>query len=253
MADSGQQSTAGSELDTLVNDIFDMMSDMKIRKIDIGSERLYLNKLLRDKPSLPPEVSADRMRKFMSMLQKTVQDASNAAAADKPDRSAPTAAIGHTHGEVDSEGEVEGEQPGGVYCGARADVREDTKAKCEAIRAFGLVYIREQLAAVGEPQRQLTYHRLCEAYDNSLGVQAKALEWVFGMKYLWPTMFRCARFARAESLTTQLRRSLPRLGQGSLAKSEPQLIGVLQTCMPLQVYPRSVTRKRPCVDCGSAT
>ncbi len=49
----------------------------------------------------------------MSRLQKTVQDDSNVAAADKPDSSAPTAAIGHTHGEV--EGEVEGEQPGGVY------------------------------------------------------------------------------------------------------------------------------------------
>jgi hypothetical protein len=44
MADSGQQPTAGSEGDTLVNDIFDMMSDMKIKKIDIGSERLYFNK-----------------------------------------------------------------------------------------------------------------------------------------------------------------------------------------------------------------
>ncbi len=43
---------------SLVNDIFDMMSDMKIRKIDIGSERLYFNKLLRDEPSLPLEVSA---------------------------------------------------------------------------------------------------------------------------------------------------------------------------------------------------
>ncbi len=32
----------------------------------------------------------ERIRKFKSLLQKTVQDASNAAAADKPDRSAPT-------------------------------------------------------------------------------------------------------------------------------------------------------------------
>ncbi len=117
MADSGQQPTGGSEVDKLVNDIFDMMSDMKIRKIDIGSERLYFNKLLLDEPSLPPEVSAESMGKFMSWLQKTGQDDSNAAAADKPDSSAPTAAIGHTHGEV------EGEQPGGVYSGASADAR----------------------------------------------------------------------------------------------------------------------------------
>ncbi len=92
----------------------------------------------------------------MSRLQKTVQDDDNAAAAEKPDSSAPTAAIGHTHGEV------EGEQPGGVYRGASAaarvcTVREETMAKCEAILAFGLVYIREQLA-----QRRVTYHRLCE-------------------------------------------------------------------------------------------
>ena len=66
MADSGQQPTAGSEVDTLVNDIFDMISDMKIRKIAIGSLELYFNKLLHDLPSLPPEVSAK--------LQKTVQD-----------------------------------------------------------------------------------------------------------------------------------------------------------------------------------
>jgi hypothetical protein len=205
------------------------------------------------------------MRKFISLLQKTVQDASNAAAADKPERSAPTAAIGHKHGEV--EGEVEGEQPGGVYRGARADarvctVREDTKAKCDAIRAFGLVYIREQLAAGGEAQCQLTYHRLCTAYADSLGVQAKNMEWVFRMKYLdFASLKRAAvaddvsiaRLARAESLKTQSKRSLPGLGQGALTKSESQLIGVLQTCMPLQVYPRSVPRERPCVDCGRAT
>jgi hypothetical protein len=45
-------------------------------------------------PSLPLEVSTEGMHKFMSLLQKTVQDDSNAAAADKPDILAPTAAIG---------------------------------------------------------------------------------------------------------------------------------------------------------------
>ncbi len=64
MADSGQQPTAGSEVETLVNDIFDMMSEMKIRKIAIGFLEMYFNKLLHDLPSLPPEVSAKRMRKF---------------------------------------------------------------------------------------------------------------------------------------------------------------------------------------------
>jgi hypothetical protein len=174
MAESGQQPTAGSELDTLVNVIFDMMSNMKIRKIDRGfeseSERLYFNKLLRDEhsESLPPEVNAERMRKFMSRLQKTVQDASNAAAADKPDRS-------------DTHGEVEGELPGGVYRGASADARvcterEETKAKCEAIRALGLVYIREQLAGGGAALRRVAYRSPCDAYADSLGVQAKTLD-----------------------------------------------------------------------------
>jgi len=49
-----------------------------------------------------------RLRKFMSLLQKTVQNhsnAQNAAAADEPESLVPTAATGHTHGE----------QPGGVY------------------------------------------------------------------------------------------------------------------------------------------
>ncbi len=63
-------------------------------------------------------------------------------------------------------------------------MREDTKAKCEAISAFRLVYILEQHTAGGGAQRRVTYHRLCEAYADSLGVQAKTLEWVFRMKYL---------------------------------------------------------------------
>jgi hypothetical protein len=124
MADSGQQPTAGSDssdVHTLVNDVFDMMSDMKIRKIDIGSESRYFNILLHEVPSWPPEVSAERMRKFMSRLQKTVQNDSNAAAARS---SSPTAAIGHTHGEV------EGEQPGGVYCGASAAAPAADKEYC---------------------------------------------------------------------------------------------------------------------------
>ncbi len=44
---------------------------MKTRKIDIGAERLYFSRLLRDEPSLPPEVSAERLHSFMSLLQKS--------------------------------------------------------------------------------------------------------------------------------------------------------------------------------------
>ncbi len=64
MAVSGQQPTAVSKVHTMVNDIFDMMSDMKIRKIYIASERQYFTILLHEVPSLPPEVSAERLRNF---------------------------------------------------------------------------------------------------------------------------------------------------------------------------------------------
>ena len=99
MADSGQQQSADAEVDMLVNDIFEMLIEMDVRKIDISSERLYFNKLLQDVRNLqPPEVSAVRLRKFMSLLQKTVQnhsEALNAAAADESDGLAPTAGKYH--------------------------------------------------------------------------------------------------------------------------------------------------------------
>ena len=160
MADSGEQPTADAEVDTLVNEIFEMLMDMEISKINISSQRLYLDKLLHDlRNNQSPEVSAERLRKFMSMLQKIVQkhsNAINAAEADKPNSSAatsatsaPTAATGNT-----AEKNTRDELPGGDYRLDIADarrciVRGDTQAKCEAFRAFGLVYIREKLAAGG--------------------------------------------------------------------------------------------------------
>ena len=142
MAESGQQPTVDA---TLVNDIFEMLMEMDIRKIDIRLQRQYFDRLLHDLRNLqPPEVSVVRLRKFMSLLQKTVQNhsnAQNAAAADEPETLVPTAATGHTHGE----------QPGGVYrldiadarlCTVTVTVRRDTKAKCEAVCDFGLVYIK---------------------------------------------------------------------------------------------------------------
>ncbi len=142
MAESGQQPTVDA---TLVNDIFEMLMEMDIRKIDISLQRQYFDRLLHDLRNLqPPEVSVVRLRKFMSLLQKTVQNhsnAQNAAAADEPESLVPTAATGHTHGE----------QPGGVYrldiadarlCTVTVTVRRDTKAKCEAVCDFGLVYIK---------------------------------------------------------------------------------------------------------------
>ncbi len=143
MSDSGQQPTAGSEIHTMVNYIFDMMmSDMQIRKIDIGSLGQYFTILLHEVASLQPESVLSACANLCRSCRRQCKNDSNAAADDKPDSSAATAAIGHTHGEL--EGEVEGEQQGGVYRGAGAEarvctVREDTKAKCEAILAFGLV------------------------------------------------------------------------------------------------------------------
>ena len=84
----------------------------------------------------------------------------------------------HTHGE----------QPGGVYRGDIADarastVRGDTKAKCEAVRAFVLVYIRVKLATGGDATREVTASSLCEAYARSKHVDARTVEWVFRTKY----------------------------------------------------------------------
>jgi hypothetical protein len=72
MADSGQQPTVDAEVQTLVNDIFKMLLEMDIRKIDISLQRQYFDRLLHDLRNLqPPEVSVVRLRKFMSLLQKT--------------------------------------------------------------------------------------------------------------------------------------------------------------------------------------
>ncbi len=191
MADSGQQPTAVSEVHTLVNDIFDIMSDMKIRKIDIGSERQYFTIPLHEVPSLPPEVSAERLRKFMSLLQKTVQDDSNAAVPDKPYPSAPTAAIGHTHGEV--EGEVEGGQPGGVYRGTRADAllkaclycAKGYKGKMGCYPRFWTSLHPGATCSRGG-KHGVNLHITVSARRMliPLGEQAKKMEGVFRMKYL---------------------------------------------------------------------
>jgi hypothetical protein len=99
MADSGQQRTASAEVDSLVNEIFEMLMDMEIKRIDHSAHKLYFDTILRDLPSFSPEVRAERLRKFMSMLQKKIQTHNIADGADKPQRSDKSAAIGHTHDE----------------------------------------------------------------------------------------------------------------------------------------------------------
>ena len=193
MADSGEQPTADAEVDTLVNAIFEMLMEIDESKINISSQRLYLDKLLHDlRSNQSQEVSAARLRKFMSMLQNIVQkhsNAINAAEADKPNSSAatsatsaPTAATGNTRDHRRAE------QPGGdcrldITDARRCVVRGDTKAKCEAFRAFGLVYIREKLAAGGAAAK-VTQKELCEAYAKSISVETKTIDWLLRAQYL---------------------------------------------------------------------
>jgi hypothetical protein len=64
MADSGQQPTASAEVDTLVNEIFEMLMDMEIKRIDHSSHKLCFDTILRDSQDLPsfsPEVRAERL------------------------------------------------------------------------------------------------------------------------------------------------------------------------------------------------
>jgi hypothetical protein len=42
MADSGQQPTARAEVDTLVDEIFEMLMDMEIKRINHSSHKLYI-------------------------------------------------------------------------------------------------------------------------------------------------------------------------------------------------------------------
>jgi hypothetical protein len=76
MADSGQPPT---EVDTLVNEIFEMLMDVEIKRIDHSSHKLYFDAILRGLPSFSPEVSAERLRKFMSMLQEGTSGAAPAS------------------------------------------------------------------------------------------------------------------------------------------------------------------------------
>ncbi len=78
MADSGQaeaegapgtQQTASKECDKLVCAILEMQMDMDVKRIDNSCFKLYFANILRDLPFLTPEVGAERLRKFMSMLE----------------------------------------------------------------------------------------------------------------------------------------------------------------------------------------
>mmetsp|Transcript_21798 Transcript_21798/g.45819 ORF Transcript_21798/g.45819 Transcript_21798/m.45819 type:complete len:146 (+) Transcript_21798:187-624(+) len=111
MADSGQQPTA--DTDTLVNKIFEYLTQMDIKQMDVSCERVFFQTLLRDLPTLSPEIKAGRLQKFSATLRRKyrmLEDAANIAAAE-PDGSTKSIAIGrkaspatpaspatHTHG-----------------------------------------------------------------------------------------------------------------------------------------------------------
>jgi hypothetical protein len=50
MADSGQQPTASADVDTLVNEIFEMLMDMEIKRIDHSSHKLYFDTIFHHDP-----------------------------------------------------------------------------------------------------------------------------------------------------------------------------------------------------------
>ncbi len=104
IADSGQQPTA--DVDKLVNEISEMLMDMKIKLINQSSYKLFFETILLDLPSLFPEVRAERLRKFVSMLRNKMPHHNIADQADTPDRSNQSATIDRpattamrTHGE----------------------------------------------------------------------------------------------------------------------------------------------------------
>ena len=110
MADSGEQPTADAEVHTLVNAIFEMLMEIDESKINISSQRLYLDTLLQD---LRNKKTPERLRKFISLLQRIVQKHSNAinpAEADKPNSSAATSA---TSAPTAATGNTRDRQPGG--------------------------------------------------------------------------------------------------------------------------------------------
>ena len=64
-----------ADVDNLVNEIFEILMEMETKGIDPSSFELYFDKhwQLHNLRALPPEVSAERLRKFMSTLQKRME------------------------------------------------------------------------------------------------------------------------------------------------------------------------------------
>ena len=107
----------------------------------------------------------------MSMLQKKFQAHNTADVVDKPHRSDKSAAIGHTHGE-DSSNAGDALQDGATAAQS-CTVREETKTKCEALRAYGISYIQEPIAAGRTALGRVSARHICKAYAASVGQEEK--------------------------------------------------------------------------------
>ena len=84
MADSVQQPTA--DTNTLLNEIFEMITDMEIKRINVSCAQQSLQSLLQSLPKLSPEVGAGHLQNFRTTLLIKYR-AEAGLAADEPDGS----------------------------------------------------------------------------------------------------------------------------------------------------------------------
>jgi hypothetical protein len=85
MADSGQQPTAGAEVDTLVDEIFEMQMDMEIKRIDHSSHKLYILYYWTCPPS--PQSQCGALAQIYFDAAEKIQTHNIADEAGKPHRS----------------------------------------------------------------------------------------------------------------------------------------------------------------------
>ena len=148
---SGQQPTARTdyaEVDNLVNEIMELMMDMEIKRIDHSPQKLFFESILRRLDTYSPAVCEERLRKFMTTLQKLYQI--NTRGVNGGEQPVEDSAGGAHTGGAQQHTEEIAEEIGATVAATAArssTMREDTKSKCEELRKFGFEYIREQIAA----------------------------------------------------------------------------------------------------------
>ena len=162
-----------ADVDNLVNEIFEILMEMETKGIDPSSFELYFDKhwQLHNLRALPPEVSAERLRTFMSTLQKRMESDNIALIAAAAELAAEDGA--------DARDALQDR-----FC----TMREETKTKCDGLRAFGLDYIRSSLTAANTSNTAggpaLTARHVSKAYAESTGIDARTVVWIFKMRYV---------------------------------------------------------------------